>query len=355
MRTLSARRLTRSAPRDPVIVSLQRVPEQIRQVVRDFRPVLTAAARRSHTLAVVGMGGSALGADLVRGLTLRALKQQLAVIRAPELPRAVGPGTVVVASSYSGTTAETIAAAREARRRRLPLICVTTGGKLAALARLWQTPLCLIDPSINPSGQPRLGLGALTTTLLVVLRQLGWWSFSEADQRAVDAALRAAWSTYGPEQPRPQNGLRRLARQLRSRFILAVASDRYFGNAHILANQLNENAKTFAVPFALPELNHHLLEGLRFPTAARSAAGIFFQGVGDKPLGLRFRLTQEVFARNRVPSFVLRPIGGRPLAQAFGWLAQTGLLSYYLALEHRVDPLPIPWVDFFKRSLSRGQ
>lgn len=312
------------------------------------------AARRARVLLAVGMGGSGLGTDVVRGLLADRLTQPLVSVRAPELPAAARPGCLALLISYSGTTAETIAAARVARQRRLPLAVITVGGELAVLAKRWNAPLYLIGSAENPSGQPRLGVGFMATGVLMALHQLGWWRFTAADQQAILRTAGHAWQAAAPEVPQKRNPVKRLAVRLERRFVLTMASDRYYGNAHVLANQLNENAKMFAAPFALPELNHHLLEGMRFPAAVRSAAAVTLQGAGDEPLARRFELTAEVLRRNRIPTYPLKPFGRTPLAQAYGYLAQSGLLSYYLALLHRIDPSGIPWVNFFKKSLGGG-
>lgn len=338
-----------------VAASLRRLPEQIGDAVAHFRPRITATMRASRTLYVAGMGGSGLGADLVRGLVARTLPAPIIAVREPQLPAAVRSGSLVVAISYSGGTAETLAAAKAARQRRVPMIVMTGGGALATLARRWRVPLYLIDTRCNPSGQPRLGIGFTAAAFLVLFAALGWRRFPKAEQGAAQAAAATVWRRWHPEVPTRANPLKQLAIALRQRFVLAVASDRFFGNAHILANQLNENAKTFAAPFALPELNHHLLEGLGFPTVVKRGAAVFLSAAGDEPLRRRFQLTEQVFRRQGLVTYRLPLIGRIPTVQAFGFLAETGLLSYYLALLHRVRPAAIPWVVYFKRALERGR
>ncbi len=338
-----------------VAAALQRLPEQIGDAVASFRPRVTARMRASRSVYVAGMGGSGLGADLVRGLVASTLPAPIIAVREPQLPAAVRLGSLVVAVSYSGGTAETLAAAKAARQRRVPMIVMAGGGALATLARRWRVPLYLIDTRRNPSGQPRLGIGFTAAAFLVLFSALGWRRFPRAEQRAAQAATAAVWRRCHPEVPTRANALKQLAVALRERFVMAVASDRFFGNAHILANQLNENAKTFASPFALPELNHHLLEGLGFPTAVKRGAAVFLSAAGDEPLRRRFRLTERIFRRRGLATFHLPTFGRAPVANAFGFLAETSLLSYYLALLHRVRPAAIPWVVYFKRALERGR
>ncbi len=339
--------------RGQVAATLALLPLQIRHALSVFHPVFPAQAKRARALLAVGMGGSALGVDLVRGVVESSLRQLIVPVRTPELPAAARLGTFVVVTSYSGETAETLAAARLVHQRRLPMAVVTVGGPLATQAQRWGVPTYRIDPAANPSGQPRLGVGSMTTALLVILDRLGWRRFAPAEQRSVLASVGRTWARVRPAVPFRRNPLKRLAVDLVDRFVLSVASDRYWGNAHILANQLNENAKTFAAPFALPELNHHLLEGLQFPSAVRRAAGVILRGLGDEPLERRFDLTGEVFRKNDVPVHVLRGQGSTPLGQAFSLLTQSSALSFYLALAHRIDPAKIPWVTNFKRALTR--
>lgn len=338
-----------------VAAALQRLPEQIDDAIVNFRPRVTASMRASRSLYVAGMGGSGLGAGLIRGLVATSLLVPIISIREPSLPGSVRPGSLVVAVSYSGGTAETLAAAREARRRRVPLVIIAGGGELAVLARRWRVPWYFIDTHRNPSGQPRLGIGFTATAFLVLFAALGWRRFPRQEQRAARAAAATVWRRFHPGIRTRDNALKELAVGLQHRFVLAVASDRFFGNAHILANQLNENAKTFAAPFAVPELNHHLLEGLGYPKAVKQAAAVFLSGTGDEPLRRRLQLTERVFRHRGLATFRLPTLGQAPVAQAFGFLAETGLLSYYLALLHRVKPAAVPWVVYFKRALERGR
>ena len=132
-----------------------------------------------------------------------------------------------------------------------------------------------------------------------------------------------------------------------------VASEHLFGVAHAFKNQLNETAKTFACLFDLPEADHHLLEGLGYPEAAKAFLHFLFfeSGVYFGEVKRRYSLTQEVVGKQGVSFTNYHLTAYRKLPQIFEVLILGSFVSFYLALLHEVDPAQIPWVDYFKAKL----
>ncbi len=123
------------------------------QLVKKWQPPVLS--RTPQQIVISGMGGSAIGGDMVRALTLAESPIPIIIHRDYGLPAFCGPQTLVVASSYSGSTEETLSAAEEAHRRGAPLLAVTTGGTLARRAQEWKAGLLIFD---YPA-QPREALG----------------------------------------------------------------------------------------------------------------------------------------------------------------------------------------------------
>ncbi len=319
------------------------------------------AMRGPSQIVVAGMGGSALSADIIRSLLAPALRVPLIVQRDYVIPSWVGPKTLVIASSYSGETEETLAAASGALERTGLVVAMTTGGPLAEALAARGRPVVRIDPAANPSGQPRFAIGAMLFALLGILERAGVAEafFSEYGS-AVDAAAAAAdfaagaHARYGIDRPRAANPAKELAHFLEGRACVVVASRHLSGNAHALANQLNETAKSFAAPFEIPELNHHLMEGLQLPDANRAALGFLFieSSLYGTRLGARYAVTREVVARQGVPEKSFLPDGGSPLFESLDTLIFGSYLAFYLALRNKQDPAKIPWVDLFKARLA---
>ena len=146
----------------------------------------------------------------------------------------------------------------------------------------------------------------------------------------------------------------KLAPQLRDKIPVIIASEHLKGVAHDLKNQLNENAKTFAVYFDLPEANHHLLEGLAFPKSnLHNLAFLFLESPHYHPEVLRrYPITAEVVAKHHLPVFHLQTQGASPLQEVMDTIQSGAYLAYYLSQEYGIDPGPIPWVNWFKDQLD---
>src|SRR3970282_1935268 len=122
--------------RSGMLEAIASLPAQLRDGWARTRGLtLPASHRGAHSVAVLGMGGSAIAGDLVRGVFAERLRLPLITVRDYELPAFAGPGTLVVASSYSGATEETIAALTTALERKCPVAIITTGGPLLRVGR----------------------------------------------------------------------------------------------------------------------------------------------------------------------------------------------------------------------------
>jgi glucose/mannose-6-phosphate isomerase len=303
-----------------------------------------AAAIRGADLKAVqevlicGMGGSALGADVIVSALGSQLRKPVSIERSYQLPGWVSRNTAVVCVSYSGNTQETLTCFRAALARRAAVVAVTTGGKLAAAARATKAPLVLIDDAaLNPSRQPRLGLGFSIGTLLRLLEKAG--------------ALKGAAGLVGDVATQRVAAPSAAAINALARKSLAVVGVQYLaGAAHAVANCINENAKSFSAPFSLPELDHHLLEGLSFPADLRRnlAFVVFAPPVMPRPLANQYRATLQILRRRKF-IVVEHHCVGQPLAAALGAVSWGTQLSIQLAAKTKTEPLAVPWVQWLKQ------
>jgi glucose/mannose-6-phosphate isomerase len=336
--------------------SVQSFREQCDRAFRDARQVrIPASYRKTNSILLCGMGGSALGADVVRSVFMPVLKVPFGILNGYQLPRYVGPKTLVVLSSYSGTTEEVLANAREAVKRKAIIMGLTMGSTLADFFRKHRLPWYQIDGMANPSGQPRMGLGYNIMGLIGLLRSAGFLIISSSDIQGVLRTVQNRMNQCKPEVPASRNKAKQLAHELEHRLILLTGADHLTGCLHAFANQLNETAKAYAVAFPFPELNHHLMEGLKFPRAVRNATFVTTQSSLYKQ-----RMVQRIqISRRIVRSFGLATPeisiqGKTKLEQAFDLLTVAGFVSLYLALLHRVNPLEIPTVNELKQRLARS-
>ncbi len=329
------------------------IPDQLRDGWARTRELTVPAAYRAATgVAVLGMGGSAIGGDLVRDIFADRLTVPLEVVRGYELPAWVGAATLVVAVSYSGSTEETISALEAALRRRCPVLVVTTGGTLREVARRAELPH-LVFPG---GGQPRAAVGYAVALLAGILERTGHLALSGDEvERGSRGGRRDAGGHRTPSVETEANPAKQLAWELLDRLPIVVASGALAAVARRWKTQLNENAKSDAVYEALPEATHNTIVGFDYPDELRDQlCVVFLRGTADHP---RDRLRATLLgARLDVLHVTHRDVPcdapGR-LASACQGIVFGDLVSVYLAMLYGVDPTPVEAIASMKAELAR--
>ncbi|MCL7454467.1 MAG: SIS domain-containing protein, partial [Anaerolineae bacterium] len=169
---------------------------------------------------ITGMGGSAIGGDLAAALVEGRSPIPVWVYRDYGLPAYVDERTVVIGSSYSGNTEETLSSFKAAHELGCPLVAVTTGGKLAGWAAEWDVPVVRFDYQ----SPPRAALGHSLFSLLGVLRALGLVGDMEADVAEAVALLADQKAVLEPEVPQAQNKAKQLAYDMAGRIPIVVGA-----------------------------------------------------------------------------------------------------------------------------------
>lgn len=328
-----------------ILKSIHALPDQCQQVLNDISSLeIPKSCQLVNNIVVSGMGGSALGGRILLSLENQALKIPLVVSTEYHLPNFVNEKSLVIISSYSGDTEETLYSLTEARARNAQIFVITSGGKLAQISRQLKLPAYIFTPAHNPSSQPRMGLGYNILALLALLSRCQL--IHPQNLSALPDFLRSRQSAINYEL---------LAKNLVGRIPVIIASEHLKGAAHSLRNQIHENAKTFAVFFDLPEANHHLMEGLAFPsTNPQSLSFVFIESRFYHPeVSIRFALTRSVVAKQNIPTHTLSLSGDTPFFETMDLIQTGAFLSYYLAVVNAIDPGPIPWVDWFKDEIAK--
>jgi glucose/mannose-6-phosphate isomerase len=124
------------------------------------------------------------------------------------------------------------------------------------------------------------------------------------------------------------------------------------GNA--IANQTNETAKAISDFYVIPELNHHLMEGLKHPEILKKLLiFVFFESdLYSSPIQKRFLITKEVVEKNKVKTFAYKLLGKNKIEQVFEMMALGSFFSMYLSVLYKENPAAIPYVDYFKKRLK---
>jgi glucose/mannose-6-phosphate isomerase len=305
-------------------------------------------------IIVSGMGGSALGGRVVQSLFSDSLRAPLIVSTESFLPHWVGIDTLVIISSYSGNTAETIEALRDAQSKSASIFIIATGGKLAEIAKTDSIPAFIFDPKENPSGMPRMALGYSIASILGLLARFEFITFTDADIQKVTQVLEKYNHEWQPRAHTNSNLAKTIAIKLFEKAPILIASQHLVGVSHAFKNQLNENAKTFASLFDLPELNHHFIEGLQFPHSAKQNLHLlFFESEKYREdYQKRYPIIEEIVEKNSFAFTTYQLQSNTKLEQVFEMLVFGSYVSFYLAILNGINPAPIPWVDYLKEKLS---
>jgi len=339
--------------RSHMINSLRLFPEQIREIKELSGKVhIPANYRKAKNIVVAGMGGSGLPARIVMALYRDKLPLPMVVSEDYSLPGFVNRDTLVILSSYSGNTEEVLSASLVAKKKGAKVLVIAAGGDLKKMHD-HGTPGFIFTTKSNPCNSPRMGLGYSLFALLVVLSKLNVITLTEREWKGAVSAAEKYTTLFSPESP--DNPAMALAEKLAGRAVLVISAEHLAGNGRVAANQINENNKRFAMPFVLPEMDHHLLEGLKLPaTNTKNLLVLLFNSSQyAKRIMKRVQITRSVMLSQHLP--VVEYKGGEKelLAEVVEVLVLSSWLAYYGAIISKLDPTPIPFVDYLKTELAK--
>lgn len=302
-------------------------------------------------IAVCGMGGSAVAGDVFRALYVDRLGVPVQVVRSPSLPEFCGPHTLVIGSSYSGNTAETLACFEEAVRRGCRVVVVASGGRLADRA----AELGLARVAIPTGFQPRAALGWLALGTLGALDAMGVIPplGTNLDEAAAELASLAA--SLAPEVPVEQNLAKRVALAATSRTPVVWGAEGFAAVAAMRwKTQFNENAKVPAFFSSMPELDHNEVVGWSAETGERFLLVALRHEGEQSEVVPRFPLSEDIARKAGAHVEEVWAHGRSPLARLLTLVMIGDFASVYLALARGVDPTPVEVVERLKRALAGG-
>ncbi|MCX6034504.1 MAG: bifunctional phosphoglucose/phosphomannose isomerase [Chloroflexi bacterium] len=306
---------------------------------------------------ISGMGGSAIGADLLAAYIALSCPVPVIVQRDYGLPAwAHGSETLVIASSHSGNTEETLEAFNAALQNKCRLMAIATGGKLAERAGQAKIPLWKFDHT----GQPRAAVGFSFGLLLAIFARLGLIPDPvkvTTEVVTTIAAMKKQQETLGAAVPVTRNPAKRLAGQLVGRWVNVYASGCLAPVARRWKTQFNEIAKAGAGFEVLPEADHNALAGLLNPADILfRTMTLFLRAPSDHPRNqLRADLTRQGFMVEGMNTEVYDAQGDSSLAHIWTTLHFGDYTAYYLAMAYGVDPTPVEALVNIKASMKAAR
>jgi len=302
-------------------------------------------------VVIAGMGGSAIGADLLASYAEANCRVPVIVHRDYDLPAwARGPKTLVIASSHSGNTEETLSGFEAAGEQGCRKLVIATGGKLAQAARDSGTPVWTFEHN----GQPRSAVGFSFGLLLAVFWRLKLLPDPAAELKGAIKAMREQQKSLFANIPPVNNPAKRIAGQMVGRWVTMIGSGVLAPVARRWKGQCSEVAKAWAQFEYLPEADHNTLAGVNNPESLLSQTMVIFLRSGsDHPRNyLRAELTRKSLMLEGFGTDFVEARGDTPLAHLWTALHFGDYTTYYLAMAYEVDPTPIPSIENFKDEMK---
>jgi glucose/mannose-6-phosphate isomerase len=314
-------------------------------------PSLKTKGIRSVVLS--GLGGSAIGGDILRTLLWKKAPFSMAVNRHYDLPGWVFKDTLVICSSYSGNTEETLSVFKQAIARKVPLLVLSSGGELLEKAKRRKLPFCEVPGGLPP----RAAFGYSFVTLLTALECMGLLPSFEKDFEEALQLLTELSVEYGMLRPASKNIAKQLAAFVHGKLpILYGGQDHLDSVAVRWKCQFNENSKQVALMNVIPEMNHNEVLGFTTPDplTRKMAVILLRHPQEDHPqIQKRFDILKGVLKNKTAGVREVAAQGKSLLAQMLSVIYLGDFVSVYLAYLKGIDPTPIALIDQFKKKLSR--
>jgi glucose/mannose-6-phosphate isomerase len=311
--------------------------------------------RDIEQVVIAGMGGSAIGADLLASYGAALSSIPVSVHRDYGLPLcARGARTLVICCSHSGNTEETLDAFEAARKAGCRVIAVCTGGELAKHARDENIPLWIFDHA----GQPRAAVGFSFGLLLALFQRLSIIPDQSKEMEGTVASMKRIQQHLKAEIPAAKNPAKRYAGQLMGRWVTIMGSGLLSTVARRWKGQINEVAKAAANFEFLPEADHNTLAGTINPQETLNAhtMTLFLRAPSDHPRNrLRSDLTRKAFMLEGLNTDYVDARGNTPLAHMWTLILFGDYMAYYLAMGYGVDPTPIQALIEFKKAMAEAR
>ncbi len=338
--------------------SITHLPDQVRQVLGDARLIKIPREYSRVTQVVLnGMGGSNIGTRIVKSVFSDQLKVPISIEPGYDVPAHVNKDTLYIISSYSGTTEEPLSVYKEVKKRGAKILAITEHSKNSKLEKLMlkeNIPGYIFKPKSNPSGQPRMGLGYTLFGNAVLMAKAGLFKIKVKEVEDAIASMEIWDRELRPTVKTKNNKAKKIALKLKGKVPVIIGAEHTRGNAHTLRNQMSENSKNFNAYLDVPELNHYIMEGLQYPISNKKNLIFFFfdSCLYHKRVQKRMELTKQIVKKNKVEVARHGLTGKTKLTQAFEMLQFGVWVTYYLGMLNNVDPVKIPWVDWFKEQLK---
>ena len=339
--------------KDGMLESVEKFADQIDIAVEAAEKAPTPELGIIKNMVISGLGGSAIGGDIFRSYLSDSVGFPIMVNRNYTLPKFVGSETLVVASSYSGNTEETLSAYKYAVESGAKVVAITSGGTLAKLAKEDNVPTLVIPGGL----QPRAALGYSFFGLLAWFSKLGIIPNQDESISATGAVVKKVINEYKQSVSTNSNPAKQLALSMFDRYVYVYASqDRFDVVALRWRGQMNENGKVPASSNVVPELCHNEIVGwVKSADILGRSIVIYLRDKEDHPrISLRFDAIKPLLEEKGAEIHEIHSEGDNVLARIFSLIILGDIVSVYVALKQEIDPTPVEPIVKLKEELAKS-
>ena len=301
-------------------------------------------------IIINGLGGSAIGGDLIRSYTHYNSTVPVYINRNYHLPGFAGKDTLSVISSYSGNTEETISAYKESKSKECRIICVSSGGKVEKMALEHKDRFIKIPGGL----QPRCALGYSFFVLLTVLSEFPFFSLENGNTENVIENIKRDSEIYSLFDSEKNKALK-IAGQLYNKLPVIYSSNDILDVVNLRwRGQISENAKQLAYGNVYPEMNHNELVGWeKNRDILNKIIVVFLKDIDDNErIKMRMEITEEIYKKHASDVISVSGEGETRLERIFNLIYLGDWVSYHLALLNKVDPTPVDAITYLKEKLT---
>lgn len=327
-------------------------PAQLKYILENYSDWVPEKSYSGlSNILILGMGGSAIGGDFARVLTKDECKIPIFVNRNYTIPGWVDANTLVIASSYSGGTEETLEGFLECIKRNTPCIIISTGGKLTELGEKYNLDIIKI-----PTGyQPRAALGYSVMAVLFALQKSGYISLKVIEQISQSIVSLKKYSQR-MRKIDGKNPALELAKNIHTTIPVIYGSVDAISIAAVRFRvQLEENAKMIAFHHDMPEMNHNEIEGWnRNKSFFDNMSIVWIMDEDDHPqISKRIKISKDLLDKKCSQQYIINTDGNNFIERILKLIHFVDWVSYFAALLNKVDPSPVNQIQQLKKRLKK--
>lgn len=334
-----------------ILKNIRELPNQCEAAFKEVKEInIPSKYKDIKNIIICGMGGSAIGGSLTKGLIEEQANVPIIIKRDYTLPGFVDSSTLVLAVSCSGNTEEPLTLFREAKEKKAKLLAVSTDGELERLAEEFKIPFY----KFSYSAPPKAALGYLFISVLFLFSKIDIIKIEEEFLKTI-SQMRNKLSELDVKVPFEQNPAKQLAFKIYQSVPIIYGADFLAEVSRRWKTQFNENSKNFSFFEILPELNHNAIVGYDFPEGVKQRFFIIllnseFYHPRNR---IRFDITKDILYQKDIPYFEFKASGQTILSQLLNTVYFGDFTSFYLAILNKTNPTPVETIDYLKDRLKK--